>query len=183
MRLFLLVAKLAALAYLATLLLFLLTEFAPEQAGYRPPFGLFILDTINLFIHEAGHFFLGLFGRWISILGGSLTQVLLPLLLLLVTIRQNIGQSAWPAFWTGESLVNVSAYVRDAPHMQLKLIARGLTHDWNYLLSGHLELAEPLADTLYVLGLGLCATAIGAGIYFAVRAFREFAPVVPNLPR
>ena len=117
------------------------------------------------------------------ILGGSFMQILLPLLLLVVTARQAVSQSAWPAFWLGESMVNVSAYVRDAPHMQLRLIARGLTHDWNYLLSGHLELAEPLADTLFVLGLLTCALAIVAGVYFAVRVFRESEETAaPPLP-
>ena len=183
MRIVILVAKFTVLAYCLFLLLFLLTEFAPENPAYRPPFGIVVLDMINLFIHEAGHFFFGLFGRWLMILGGSLVQILLPLLLLVVTARQTVSQSAWPAFWLGESMVNVSAYVRDAPHMQLRLIARGLTHDWNYLLSGHLELAEPLADTLFVLGLLVCALAIAAGVYFAVRVFRESAePAAPLLP-
>lgn len=165
--------------YLSYLFVFLLTSYHPAEAGYRPPFGLFIIDTINLFIHEAGHLFFRLFGMWLHILAGSLFQVLIPLALLVVTWRQKISQIGLPGFWLGESMINVSVYIKDAPVKQLKLIAKGLIHDWNWLLSGDLEAAEPLGDAVFVLGILLCAASIGAGITFAIRAFRQDSPPVP----
>ena len=137
-----LAAKLIAWAYLTYLFVFLLTSYGPAEPAFRPPFGLFVMDTINLFIHEAGHLFFKFFGMWMHIIAGSLFQVLLPAALLAVTARQRISGIGWPAFWVGESLINVSAYIRDAPDRKLKLIAKGLIHDWNWLLSGNLEAAS-----------------------------------------
>jgi hypothetical protein len=173
MQTLLLTLKLLFYCYLGYLLFFLATGYHPEQPGYNPPFAIFVLDTINLFIHEAGHFFLKIFGRFIHILGGSFFQILLPGLLVFTTWRQKISNIAAPGFWLGESMVNVSVYIRDAPVRQLRLIARGLTHDWNWLLSDNLEAAEPLADIVFLCGLCVCAASVGAGVYFAVRVFRE----------
>ncbi len=50
--------KLLVLSYLAYLLFFLATDYEPALAGYNLPFAIFVIDTINLFIHEAGHFFM-----------------------------------------------------------------------------------------------------------------------------
>ena len=167
--------KLLVFAYLGYLLIFMTTEYEPARSGYSPPFILWVTDTINLFIHEAGHFFLKPFGMWIYIIGGSFFQCIIPLALLLVTWRQNIGQIVYPAFWLGENMVNVSVYIQDAPFKRLKLIAKGLIHDWNWLLAGNLEYAEPLATTVKVLGLIVCFAALGAGTYFAIQSFREDA--------
>jgi hypothetical protein len=164
--------KLLVLSYLAYLIFFLATDYEPALSGYSPPFIIFVIDTINFFIHEAGHFFLKPFGMWIHIIGGTLFQVLIPLSLLIVTWRQDIRQIGYPGFWLGESLINVSVYIKDAPVRQLKLIARGLIHDWNWLLSGNLESAEPLGQLLFVVGLLLCVGSVGAGVAFAVQNFR-----------
>jgi hypothetical protein len=131
------------------------------------------MDTVNLFIHEAGHLFLRPFGMFIHVLGGSLVQVALPLALLVVTWRQNIGQIGYAGFWVGESMINVSVYIQDAPVRKLRLIAKGLIHDWAWLLSGNLELAAPLAAVVYWTGILLCGASIGALVVFAVHAYRE----------
>jgi hypothetical protein len=64
-------------------------------------------------------------------------------------------------------------YIKDAPVRQLKLIAKGLIHDWNWLLAGNLEAAAPLGDVVFVTGLLFCAASLGFGFYHAVRSFRE----------
>jgi hypothetical protein len=173
MKIAILVVKLLLLLFLGYLLLFLAVEYHPEIHTYRPPFVIFVLDTINLFIHEAGHFFFKPFGIWIHVLAGSLFQILLPLTLVAVTWRQKPEQAPWPAFWVGENCVNVSVYIKDAPHMQLKLLAKGLIHDWNWLLNDNLEAAEPLGDAVFGLGILICTISIAVGIYFAIRSFRE----------
>jgi len=175
-----LILKLAALALLGYLLVFLLTGYEPASPGYRPPFVLVILDMINLYIHEAGHLFFKLFGMWIYILGGSLFQVLLPLALLIVVWRQNNSQIWYPGFWMGESMVNVSVYIRDAPYRKLRLLAQGLIHDWNWLLSGDQDSSEILGGAVYWLGIALCTGAIGAGLYFGIRDFIEDRVYVPE---
>jgi hypothetical protein len=173
MKLTLLVVKLLLSLYLGYLLICLLFSYDPVDPGYRPPFVLFVLDWVNLFVHEAGHFFFRILGQWMYILGGSLFQVLIPLALAFVTWRQNIGQLVYPGFWMGESMVNVSVYIKDAPFKHLKLIGRGLIHDWNWLLSDNLDLADPLGWTVYGLGILTCAASIGAGVYFAVISYQE----------
>ncbi|MBP1647904.1 MAG: hypothetical protein H6Q30_1349 [Bacteroidetes bacterium] len=170
-----LVLKLLGLSYLAYVLYVLLFEYDPSSSSFSPPFILWIIDTINLFIHEAGHFFLKPFGQWIHVFGGSFVQVFLPLLLALLGLRQNYAHAVLPAFWCGESLVNVSVYIRDAPFRQLRLIAKGLIHDWNWLLSDNLDWAETLADVAFGTGVLLCAVAIGAGVVGAIQAYRGSA--------
>jgi len=165
--------KLAFLSYLGYLWFFLATSYEPAVSGYSPPVVIFVLDIINLFIHEAGHFIFKLFGMWVHIGGGSLFQCLIPLSLLVVTWRENRNHVVYPAFWLGENLVNVSAYIQDAPVRKLKLIAKGLIHDWHWLLRGNLEMAEPLATTVFITGLVVCAAAIALGLFAAVQAFRD----------
>lgn len=179
MKRLVLALKLVAWAYLTYLFVFLLTSYEPAQPAFRPPFGLFVLDTVNLFIHEAGHLFFKFFGMWLHIIAGSLFQVLLPAALLVVTARQRIPGIGWPAFWLGESLINVSVYIKDAPDRKLKLIAKGLIHDWNWLLSGNLEAAEPLAAIVFILGILIAGAGIGLGVYFAFKTYRQDMPAVP----
>jgi hypothetical protein len=164
---------LLGLAYLGYLLYVLAFAYDPSSSSFNPPFVLWLLDTINLFIHEAGHFFLKPFGKWIYVFGGSFFQVFLPLLLALLGLRQNYRYAILPAFWCGENLVNVSVYVRDAPFRHLRLIAKGLIHDWNWLLSDHLDSAGTIADILFGAGVLMCAVAIGAGIVASIQAYRE----------
>ena len=99
-----LVLKSAGLAYLGYLLYFLTFNYDPSSPSFSPPFVLWLLDTINLFIHEAGHFFLQPFGRWIYVMGGSFIQVFLPLLLALLGLRQHYRLAILPAFWCGENV-------------------------------------------------------------------------------
>jgi hypothetical protein len=162
-------------AYLSYLFVFLLTSYNPALPGYTPPFGLFVIDTVNLFIHEAGHLFLRPFGMTSHILGGSILQILLPAALAVVTGRQNFRQVGFPAFWLGESMVNVSAYILDAPYRKLPLIARGLIHDWNWLLNGDADVSDPLGQIVFWTGILICAASIGAGIRAMVMKYREDA--------
>ncbi|MBP1678613.1 MAG: hypothetical protein H6Q29_524 [Bacteroidetes bacterium] len=178
MRIALLAGKLLLWSYLLYILWFLATSYDPsDPAGFDPPFLLFVLDWVTLFIHEAGHLVFSLLGQWMHMIGGSVFQVLVPMALTIVSFRQNPSHTPLPLFWTGESMVNLSVYIADAPYRQLKLIAKGLIHDWNWLLSDNLEAAGPLSDAVFGLGIALCVAAIGGGVYFAVRTFRDGTPV------
>ena len=96
----------------------------------------------NLVFHEAGHILFTPFGRFMTVLGGSLTQLLVPLACaaaLLWQTRDAFG-AAVAAWWAGESLIDVAPYINDARSMQLVLLG-GRTgsevegHDWEYLLN------------------------------------------------
>src|SRR5690554_3718353 len=53
-----------------------LTLLQPPNSA-QPPW--IFLDYLNLAIHEAGHWVFAIFGQFMSILGGSLLQILTPL--------------------------------------------------------------------------------------------------------
>jgi hypothetical protein len=156
------------------LLWFLAFGYYPaDPLGYQPPFVLWVMDTINLFIHEAGHLFFRLFGQTMYILGGSLTQCIIPLALAIVTWREKPRQVGFPLFWFGENLMNVSVYIADAPYKNLKLIKDGLIHDWNWLLSDNLDAAEPMGFAVRSLGLIVCACSVIILGYYTVRMLQE----------
>ena len=133
--------------------------------GLTPSDGgvLAFIHMIDLVFHEAGHVIFGVFGRFLGILGGSLNQVLIPSIC--------VGYFAWhrqPAaaavmlFWVGESVTDVAIYVADARDMALPLLAEGLIHDWNWILS-ELSLrnqARPIGVAVFVVGVAAMAAAI-----------------------
>lgn len=93
------------------------------------------LDYINLAFHEAGHLFLGFFGRFIMMLGGTLFQLLMPAVCAVHLWRRG-SRLGWQlcVFWLGESLLNISIYAGDAIAQALPLVGGG-EHDWTYLLT------------------------------------------------
>jgi hypothetical protein len=173
--------KLLLYAYLAYLVYFLAADYDPTSSAFRPPFLLWITDWMNLYMHEAGHLLFKIFGWWMYFLGGSLIQILLPLSLVMIIARQRNWYIGTAGFWMGENMVNVSIYIKDAPFRKLHLIGKGLVHDWNWLLSNNLDVAESLGDIVFIVGIILCAASIGAGIILAVRDYRwHEAPLFPE---
>lgn len=98
------------------------------------------MHNILLPIHEAGHILFMPFGEFMTVAGGSLFQVLLPLIAGIVILVRNrdpfgAGLGLW---WAGTGLVDVAPYIYDAANPQLMLLT-GTTgedgpHDWIYLL-------------------------------------------------
>jgi hypothetical protein len=86
------------------------------------------------------------------------------------------------AFWVGESMINVSVYIADAPYRKLRLIASGLIHDWWWLLDGDAGIAGPLSWAVYGVGYLLCTGAVVAFVVWAVIAFREAEEHATPLP-
>ncbi|MBI2207449.1 MAG: hypothetical protein HYU41_26755 [Candidatus Rokubacteria bacterium] len=74
-----------------------------------------IVDGANFFFHEAGHLLFVFFGEFLTMLGGSLSQVLIPAICTAQFLRQrHVGASAAGLFWMGESLTGVALYAADA---------------------------------------------------------------------
>ncbi len=167
------IVRCSVTVYLGYLLWFIVFEYYPsDPLGFHPPLVLWVMDVINLFIHEAGHMFFGLFGSTMSVLGGSLMQCLLPFALTVVTLREQLRQGAYPLFWLGENLVNVAAYIADAPYRNLRLLREGLMHDWHWLLADHLDAAESIGTVLRWTGVAACA---GAVVVLAVWLVQDVA--------
>lgn len=99
------------------------------------------LHLPNLVFHEAGHLIFTPFGRFMSVLGGSLMQVLIPVIAAVAFIRQEqpFG-AAICAWWAGQNLVDLAPYIADARALQLVLLG-GRTgaeiegHDWEFVLA------------------------------------------------
>jgi hypothetical protein len=153
----------------------LATDYQKNETRNQVSFVIWIIDTLDLFIHEAGHFFFGLFGRFIGFLGGSLFQVIIPIATVIVFARSSLRSLPFTLYWTGQSLVNVSIYIGDAPYQRLQLISRYAIHDWRWLLNymGMMEYAEDIAGGVNALGLVICIIGISLGFYFVIRKIIE----------
>lgn len=94
------------------------------------------IDNADLVIHEAGHFFFILFGKFIYTLGGTLMQILLPSLIIWYFWRNSYRTGAQVGLlWLGQNLINISVYAADARAQALPLFGGNkVYHDWTYLL-------------------------------------------------
>lgn len=99
------------------------------------------LHLPNLVFHEAGHLIFSPLGQFMTVLGGSLMQVLIPIVAGIAFIRQQqpFG-AAICAWWAGQNLVDLAPYIADARALQLVLLG-GKTgaevegHDWEFILT------------------------------------------------
>ena len=148
----------------AGLLALLILGVLVLSRGLTPSSGglLAFVHLVDLVFHEAGHVIFGVFGRFLGILGGSLNQVLIPAICTgcFVWHRQPAAAAAM-LFWVGESVTDVAIYVADGRDMALPLLAEGLIHDWNWILS-ELSLrnqARPIGVAVFGIGVALMAAA------------------------
>lgn len=124
----------------------------------NPTFGHFI-DNVDLVIHEAGHWVFIFFGQFIQVLGGSLLQILVPIVFAAYFFsRREAFSASIVLFWVGYNIINVSLYMADAVVMQLPLLGGNSSgHDWNYLLSQTylLEYTRFLSKAVYSVGISV----------------------------
>ena len=141
--------------------------------------GASFLHLINLPFHEAGHILFSPFGDFMTTLGGSLMQVLVPIVIgiAFLTTSPNAFGAAVMAWWAGENLLDVAIYINDARDLQLILLgghtgAEVEGHDWEFLLTqlGWLHLDRTLGLAAFRIGLGLM---IGAILWGAVDVARN----------
>ena len=111
----------------------------------RTPLSADAMDSFlhlpDLVFHEAGHLIFSPLGQFMSVLGGSLTQVLIPVICAIAFVRQEqLFGAAICIWWAGQNLVDLAPYIADARALQLVLLG-GRTgaevegHDWEYLLT------------------------------------------------
>jgi hypothetical protein len=150
--------------------------FTPMESNY-------VFDSfwhlVNLPFHEVGHIVFRPFGRLMTSLGGSIAQVLMPLVCLavfLVKTRDTFAAS-FTLWWTGENFMDLAPYINDARSLTLPLLGgnTGRTspygfHDWEFILheTRLLRYDQVLANLAYTLGtvLMICAFAWGGYILF-----------------
>jgi len=128
------------------------------------------LHLPDLVFHEAGHIIFSPFGRFMTVLGGSLLQFLIPVIALVAFVKQEepFG-AAICAWWAGQNLVDLAPYIADARALRMVLLG-GRTgaevegHDWEFILN-------QLGISQYDRSLGYSAHAIGIVIMVGALAY------------
>lgn len=158
--------------------LLLIWWMASDTDGY-----LRIVDDINLVIHEFGHPFFAIFGEWPQWWGGTLAELLVPLLIGVVFWYQRSALStAFAGIWFFENLHYIAWYMADARSQELPLLGGG-EHDWATLLSHYGLLEQDTAisavvNKLSYIGIVLCLLLVVA-LWLNQRGRREAAPPPP----
>ncbi|MBC7780798.1 MAG: zinc ribbon domain-containing protein [Proteobacteria bacterium] len=132
------------------------------------------LHGVNLVFHEAGHVFMLPFGRFIHVLGGTLGQLVMPLIVcgsFLFGRRDPVG-AAVGLWWFGQSLTDCAPYIADARKLGLPLLGGGTGaersgHDWEYLLgaTGFAPYDIVLGNMAKFAGAGIMLIAVGWGTW------------------
>ena len=154
--------------------------FSSVMSNYA---GSSFMHLVNLPFHEAGHVLFRIFGQFMMTLGGSLTQLLVPLVCLaafLLKTRDPFAASV-SLWWLGQSLIDLAPYINDARRLQLILLG-GVTgrdvadyHDWQFILRklGLLEYDHVLAKTAHISGAFFIICALTWGGYMLFKQYRS----------
>ncbi len=119
---------------------------------------LFLIDYINLLIHEGGHGIFKIFGsKYLHALGGTIMQLVIPSMFVVYYFLHNKRISTQIfLIWLGQNLINVSIYAADARAQKLPLLGgKKVYHDWTYLLGeiGLLEYDAVVGQIFYFLAI------------------------------
>jgi hypothetical protein len=138
-----------------------------------------ILSAFDLVVHEIGHVLFLWAPTLLMQMGGSITQVALPLALAaFFWWRRDSFAAIVLLAWAAESLHNVSVYVADAQDMLLPLVGddgSGAGHDWHNILGalGWLESTDAIANAVRTASVLLFIVAAGLAVLCFARAQRR----------
>jgi len=136
-------------------------------AELRPPLGWVpILDGTNLLFHEAGHPLFGIFGEAPGLYGGTLGQLVFPLVVSINFWRQRASMSlAIGCVWFFQNFFNIARYAADARVQILPLVGGGSRDWWNIFTRwGVLEHDVTIALMITAIGvLGIALTWVWLG--------------------
>jgi hypothetical protein len=148
--------------------------FAPLDAAMNS-----VVHLPNLIFHEAGHIIFAPFGQFMTVLGGSLMQVLIPLVCAGAFLFQQDDRFAASVcvWWSGESLMDLAPYINDARDLKLMLLGGPADevegHDWEAILTslGWLHLDHAMARAAWWIAVAIMAGAIvwGATVLLSQR--------------
>ncbi|MGD8779864.1 MAG: hypothetical protein PVH88_12995 [Ignavibacteria bacterium] len=116
-----------------------------------------LLDHFNLLIHEGGHGIFSIFPKFLYTLGGTLMQIILPLVFVyyFVSNQKKLGAQI-SLIWMGQNLLNISVYAGDALERKLPLLGGNkVYHDWTYLLREIDMLQNAKEVGYFFFGLGI----------------------------
>lgn len=128
--------------------------------------GSSFLHAVNLPFHEFGHILFMPFGTFIMFLGGSLFQIVLPLICMCVFVfkQRDTFAGSIMLWWCGQNFIDVSPYIADAQYRALPLIGGGgeESHDWGNLLTmmDMLDSTQTVANCSFGIGALLIIVAL-----------------------
>ncbi len=160
---------------------FILTDY-DKLSGALPEINSSFMHGINLVFHEAGHIIFVPLGRFMAILGGSLGQLLMPLIVMgaFVRNRDTFGASIG-LWWFSQSLMDLAPYINDARAGQMMLLG-GVTgsdrpgyHDWTNILGdlGLLQYDHSIAGSVNAIGITLMLLSCIWGAYILLRQYQQ----------
>lgn len=149
------ISRFAGIGWLCCYVLFL-AYAAADRSGFLFP------DYVNLIIHEGGHFFFSWFGYTITILGGTLGELIVPLLCAGYFFgKRDVAGFTFSAFWFFENFPYIGTYMADARAQNLPLVGSG-DHDWGILFGqwGLLMQDQKIGGAMRAVGwMGMMAVA------------------------
>jgi len=146
--------------------------------------GRSFMHLVNLPFHEAGHIVFRPFGSVMHSLGGTLGQIIMPIvctLVLLIKTRDTFGASI-ALWWIGESILDIAPYIDDARSMSLQLLGGNTGasapygfHDWNFILTelDLLRYDHLLADAAAICGKLIISISLFWGLILIIKQFRR----------
>ncbi len=141
------------------------------------------MHLINLPFHEAGHVFFRPLGSFLTSLGGSLAQLIMPLICLFALLfqtREPFG-AAVCLWWFGESFLDLAPYINDARSLSMPLVGGNYGHsspygfhDWQYILteSGLLKHDHLVAKLAFSLGTIIMIIALLWAVILLAKQFK-----------
>ncbi len=170
------------LFFLLILVWGLIFIFSPQEANKA---GESLWHYVNLPFHEAGHIIFRPLGKFIAALGGSLGQLLMPLVCLIVFLikTRDTFAASFALWWLGENFMDLAPYINDARTLTLPLLGgnTGQTapygfHDWEFILkeSGLIGCDRFLAVCSNITGIVLMIISFAWGGYLLFQQYKYF---------
>ncbi|RWX48462.1 hypothetical protein VU01_13301 [Candidatus Electrothrix marina] len=146
--------------------------------------GKSFLHLANTPFHEAGHVFFRPFGSFLHSLGGTLGQLLMPLICTVVFLLQTRDTFAASVglWWFGENFLDLAPYIGDARAGVLPLLGGNTGHaspygfhDWEFLLTetGLLRYDQAIARLSHGIGSVIMLLAVAWGGYVLWKTYNE----------
>ena len=146
---------------------------------------------VNLPFHEAGHLFFRPFGRVMTSLGGSLMQVIMPAICLVVFLikTRDPFAGAFSLWWMGQNFIDLAPYINDARSLSMPLLGGNVGsrspygfHDWEFILkeTGLIRFDHTIARMSHGVGALLIAAAVVWGFFLLFKHYRILRTQSPD---
>ena len=141
---------------------------------------LLLMDLVFIPIHEGGHALFRMFGEFVMVAGGTVLQLLVPVLLAsYFIIHRQVQGVAFCLFFMFEQFLPIATYMADARAQELPLLSLGggddVIHDWNYLFEKLSVLDHDIQIAGFVRFIGWLGM-IAVVVWLIWRALNDVAP-------